>query len=77
MNPDARHADLIASFDAALDIAQRSLTMARALAEGARVGMLPPEATLGAYLARIERDQGRVAELMEHLQRLRATTPKA
>jgi hypothetical protein len=73
MTDDAAPRELMAAYEAALDIAQRSLSMARALGEGARVGMLPPEVTLAAYLARMQHDEMRVAELRAHLQQVKST----
>ena len=55
--------ELLASHEAALDAAQRSLAIARALAEAHRLGVRPPEYVLDAYLARVDADETRLHEL--------------
>jgi hypothetical protein len=57
--------DLVTSYSAVLDAADRSLAIARALAEGYRAGLRPPDDVLDAYLVRIERDQALLKELRE------------
>jgi len=48
---------LLASCEAAVDAAERSLRIARALAEGCQSRLHPPEDVIEAYLARLERDE--------------------
>lgn len=59
-----------ASYDTVLDFASRSLAMARALAEGYRSGLRPPEDVLDAYLARIERDEAELKALRQRVAEL-------
>jgi Asp-tRNA(Asn)/Glu-tRNA(Gln) amidotransferase A subunit family amidase len=44
--------------------------MARALAEGYRSGLRPPEDVLDAYLARIERDEAELKALRQRVAEL-------
>jgi hypothetical protein len=64
--------DLVSSCGTVLDAADRSLAIARALAEGYRAGLRPPDDVLDAYLVRIERDQALVKELRERVAELRS-----
>jgi hypothetical protein len=67
--------ELLASCQAALDAADRSLRIARALADGYRSRLHPPEDVLDAYLACVERDEAQVKELVDRISqfRVRAT----
>lgn len=69
---DAAFLELLASYEAALKAATRSLTIARTLAEAHRSGLHPPEVILEAYLATIERDEAQLAELRKKLQALKS-----
>ncbi len=69
---DATYLELVATCDAALAAAHRSLTIARALADGYRSGMRPPDIVLDAYLVTIERDEAKVATLREKVQQFKA-----
>ena len=55
--------ELLASYEAALGAAKRSLAIARALADGHRAGVRPPEDIVEAYIVRLDRDEARVKEL--------------
>jgi hypothetical protein len=70
---DAAVFDLLASCEAALSAARRSVAIARALAEGCRTGIRPPEDVVEAYLACTARDESKLAELGEKLQQCRST----
>jgi hypothetical protein len=63
--------ELLASYDAAIKMAARSLGIARALAEAHRAGLRPPDGILDAYLASIERDEAQLVNLREQGQRWR------
>jgi hypothetical protein len=69
---DATHIELLASFEAALETASRSLAIARSLAEGYRSGVRPPDVVLDAYLTSFERDAARLADLREKVQQIKA-----
>ena len=68
---DAPFQDLLASCESALTAAKRSLTIARALAEGCRSGVRPPEDVVEAYLACADRDDRQLAELREKVEALK------
>ncbi len=55
--------ELLASYESALSLASRSLTIARALAEGHRSGLRPPDDIIEAYLARVDYDAAQLIEL--------------
>ena len=67
---DRNPAELLTLFDAALETAQRNTTIARALAEGYRSGVSPPEVVLDAYFASFERDEARLTELRRQVRQL-------
>ena len=69
---DAAFLELLASFEAALDVANREMTMSRALADGYRSGVFPPEVVLDAYLVSCQRDADHLSVLREKLQQFRA-----
>jgi len=56
--------ELLASYEAALQVAKRSLNIARTLSEAHRSGLRPPEDVLDAYLARVHHDEQRLNELL-------------
>ena len=60
---DAVFLEMVASFEASLDATKRSLTIARALVEGYRSGVHPPDVILDAYLVTVDRDEAQLAEL--------------
>jgi hypothetical protein len=62
---------LLVACESALDMASRSLAMARALAEGCRSGLRPPDDVVDAYLARVEHDESQVSALRERISRLK------
>ena len=62
---------LLASFEAVLGTAERSLSIARALAAGYRSGVHPPDVVLEAYSAAFERDEAQLAELRDKIQHFR------
>jgi hypothetical protein len=64
---DVEFLELLAGFEASLAAAKRSLTIARALAEGYRSGVHPPEVVLDAYLATVDRDEAQLADLLERV----------
>ena len=64
--------ELFASYDAAVSMAARSLSIARALAEAHRSGLTPPDGILDAYLATLDRDEAKLATIRERVQGLRA-----
>jgi hypothetical protein len=55
--------ELIAACEAALLTAERGMGMAKALAEGCRSGLRPPDEVIHAYLARVQEDDDRLARL--------------
>jgi hypothetical protein len=65
---DAAFLELLASFESALGVANRGMTVARALADGYRSGVFPPEVVLDAYLVSFQRDAAQLGELREKLQ---------
>jgi hypothetical protein len=64
--------DLLAACESAIDTANRSLAIARALAEGCRSSLRPPEDVIEAYLTRIDRDEANLVELRHRLAALKA-----
>ena len=60
--------------DAALELANRNTSIARALADGYRSGVTPPEVVLEAYFASFDRDEARLAELRNQLLQARVGT---
>ena len=62
---DAAFLELLASYEAALDVAHRSMTIAQVLAEGHRDGVPPPDALIDAYLARADRDAAQLWALRQ------------
>lgn len=64
---DAAARELLACYEAALRAAARSLGIARALAEGHRAGVRPPDDVIEAYLARVERDEAQVKSMRAKL----------
>ncbi|HUE89815.1 MAG TPA: hypothetical protein VMO26_27370 [Vicinamibacterales bacterium] len=73
--PEAAFLELLASFEAALNAATRSVTIAQALAEGYRTGVRPPEVVLDAYFASFERDQVQLAALREKVLQFKLSLP--
>jgi hypothetical protein len=69
---DAAYLELLASYEAALDAAQRSLTIAQALTEAHRNGRPLPEAVIVVYASNLERDEASLTELREHVQRFKS-----
>jgi hypothetical protein len=69
---DAAFLELLASYEAALEAAKRSLTIAQALTEAHQTGRPLPDAVVVAYAAGLERDEARLAELSEHVQRFKS-----
>jgi len=62
---DAALLDLLASYESALAAASRIIAIARALAEGHRSGLRPPDDIIEAYLARVDHDDAQLRELRE------------
>ena len=54
---DTAYQELLASYEAALETAKRSLTIARELADAQQDGRRLPEAVITAYRASIARDE--------------------
>jgi hypothetical protein len=67
--------ELLVTCQAALDAADRSLRIARALADGCRSRLHPPDDVLDAYLACVERDEAQVKDLVDRVSqfKVRAT----
>lgn len=63
--------ELRGGHQAALDVAQRSLAIARSLADGFRAGVRPPDNVLDAYMTAVERDEARLHALREKARQLR------
>jgi hypothetical protein len=59
---------------AALEVANRNTSIARALADGYRSGVNPPDVVLEAYFASFDRDEARLAELRNQLLQARVGT---
>jgi hypothetical protein len=68
--PHTSYSTLFASCRSVVDAAGRSLAIARALAEGYREGLRPPDDILEAYFARIERDEAELSSLRQRLAEL-------
>jgi hypothetical protein len=64
---DSSVPELLATSKSVLDTAGRTMAIARALAEGYRSGLRPPEDVLDAYLARLDRDEAQLKTLRERL----------
>ena len=64
---DALLRELLAGYESALALAARSVTIARALAEGHRSGLRPPDDIIEAYLARVDHDAAQLLELREKI----------
>jgi hypothetical protein len=64
--------ELLASYEAALNTAERSLRIARALADGCRSGLRPPDEVVEAYLACVERDEMLLQELTQRAEQFKA-----
>ena len=62
--------ELFSSYQSALEVASRSVRIARALAEGYRAGLRPPDDVLDAYFARLERDEDELRPLRQRLSAL-------
>jgi len=58
---------LLSSCQIALDVAQRNIRIARALAEGCRSSLSPPDDVLDAYLASVDHDDEEMARLRQRL----------
>ena len=69
--PDTALLELLASCEAALDAADRSLHIARALADGCRSRLHPPDDVLEAYLVRVERDEAQIKELAIRIEQIK------
>jgi hypothetical protein len=63
--PDAALLRLIASYITAVEVAERNLAIARALAAGYRSGVHPPEVVLEAYLTRFDADDAQLKHLRD------------
>jgi hypothetical protein len=63
--------ELLASCEAALDAADRSLRIARALADGCRARLHPPDDVLEAYLVCVERDEAHLKELADRVEQIK------
>jgi hypothetical protein len=55
--------ELLASYEAALDAAQRNVTLTRTLAEGLLTGQRPPDDVVRAYALQAASDEERIGEL--------------
>ena len=55
-----------------LDAANRSLTIARALAEASREGVQPPESLVNPYLARVDGDDAELRALREKVSQFKS-----
>jgi hypothetical protein len=64
--------ELLASYEAALDAAQRSITITRKLAEGLLSGQHPPDDVIREYAAQAAEDEERLAELRGRMALFRA-----
>jgi hypothetical protein len=60
---DAAFAELLASYEAAVEAAQRNITITRTLAEGLLSGQRPPDDVVREYALQARDDDDRVAEL--------------
>jgi hypothetical protein len=65
-------AELLASCQTALETAHRSLRIARALADGCRSGLRPPDDVVDAYLACVERDEVQLSDLFARVETFRS-----
>ena len=63
--PDPTIQELLESYEAALEAAHRSIRIARALAEGCRSRLHPPDDVVEAYLVCVERDEEQLKELLD------------
>ena len=69
---ESAYLELLASCEAAVNAADRSLKIARALAEGCRSRLHPPEDVIEAYLARVERDEAQIKKLAARIEQFKA-----
>ena len=63
---------LLALAESAVETADRNTKIARALADGFRSGVRPPEVVLEAYSVSFDRDVARIGELRRSLRDVRA-----
>ena len=63
--------ELLESYEAALEASHRSIRIARALAEGCRSRLHPPDDVVEAYLVCVERDEEQLRELLDKCAELR------
>ena len=69
---DAAFLKLPASYEAALEAARRSLTIAKTVAEAHDSGRRLPAATMSSYLVQIEHDKAQLPELQEKLRQFKS-----
>ena len=60
---DAAFLELLASYEAVLDLADGNMSIARTLAEAHNYGVRPPDGLVNAYLARVDHDAAKLGEL--------------
>ena len=62
----------MASYEAALDAAKRSMTIARELTDGLLSGQHPPRDVLHVYATQVDLDQAQLAELLDKVRKFKA-----
>jgi hypothetical protein len=69
---ESKFLELLASYEAALDVAQRSITITRTLTEGLLSGQHPPDDVVREYAAQAAQDDDRILELRGRMALFRA-----
>jgi hypothetical protein len=69
---ESKFLELLASYEAALDVAQRSIITTRTLAEGLLSGQRPPDDVLREYASQAALDDDRISELRGRMALFRA-----
>ena len=64
--------ELLTSYEVALEAAQRSVTIARELADGLLNGRHPPDNVVRVYAEQIDRDAAQLAELREKVEEFKS-----
>ena len=63
---------LLSRCESALEAGERAIAIARALAQGYRSGVHPPDVVLEAYFASFERDEALLAETRRKIEQMKS-----
>ena len=69
---DTAYLELLASYEAALDAADRSLIIVRELTDGLLDGQLPPADAVRAHALQVDRDTAQLTELRTKVQQFKS-----